>query len=78
MAGTGDDDELGEADQVLPAVPGGDFGEGVGPDDEVRLLAKLAHAFDGVDGIAFAFSGLKPRCEKARIGVAGQLGHVER
>ena len=77
VAGPRDDDEFGQPQQILPAVPTGDFRERIGADDEIRLLAERAHALHRVDRIALAFSLFQTRSDETRIRLAGQFRHAE-
>src|ERR1700722_427393 len=77
VAGARYHDELGELDQILPAAPTRDFGESIGADDEVRLLAQSAYTFHGVHRIALLLPRFQSRSHKARITLAGQLRHAE-
>jgi hypothetical protein len=69
--------ELSEPHQILPAVPTRDFGEGIGADDEIGLLAELADAFHGVYRVAFSLTGFQARRDEAWIHLAGQFRHAE-
>jgi hypothetical protein len=54
VAGTADHQETNAADDVAPAVPGADLGEGVGADQEVQLVAggeAGAQFLYGIDGV---------------------------
>ncbi len=75
VAGTGDDDKLRYPDQILPAMPACDLSVCVRADDEIRLFARSAHAFDGIDGIAFLGAGFQPRHYQPRVAVAGEFHH---
>src|SRR5580658_746704 len=77
VAWPGDDNELGEPKQVLPAMPARDFRERIGPDDEEGLFAQSAHALHGVHRIALAASRLQIRDHEPRVFLASQFRHPE-
>src|SRR5260370_29592973 len=80
VAGPRDHDEIHRAHHVFPAMPGSDFGEGVGADDEENLAALGLHALDGVDRITFLPAGprgFEARRDEARLTGASQLDHAE-
>jgi hypothetical protein len=56
MAGARDYYELDAADHVLGAMPGLNFGEGVGTDDEKDLAALGLNSLDGVDEVTRALA----------------------
>src|SRR5271167_1725240 len=78
VTGARDDDEFGFAHHVLPAMPGADFGERVGADDEEDLprVRLRFHALDGMDRITLFAAGLQTRWNEARLPGAGQLHHL--
>ena len=60
VAGTRDDDEVGEVEDLRVAVPGRDFCERVGADDEEnlrRVRARRVEAVEGVGGVRRARRG---------------------
>src|ERR1700733_10723914 len=77
MAGARHDYKLGQPDQILPAVPAGDFGESVGADDEVRLLAHGADLLHRIHRVTLGLSRFQPRRNKSWINLARQLCHPE-
>src|ERR1051326_498723 len=54
MTGPRHHDELGELQQILPAMPGTDIGESIRADNEGRLLARSEHFLHRVYRVAFA------------------------
>ena len=69
--------KFGVANQVPPAMPTGDFGEGVGANDKERFFSHASNFLHGIDGVALLRSGLKTRRLKTGIHAAGQLQHAE-
>ena len=79
-AGAADDEEPHGADDLAPTVPGANFGEGIGTDQEVELVARGergADFFDGVDGVAACGVLLEARDFEGGVGAAGELSHVD-
>lgn len=76
VAGTGDDDELGEGEDVAVAVPLVNFGESVGADDEVEIRGEGPKFFDGEDGVTLFGPFFEARRNETRVGVAGQFDHA--
>jgi hypothetical protein len=70
------DDELGQAEDVLPTAPTGYFGEGIRTDDEEQALAGRVQFLDGVDGVAFFVAIFEARWLKAGVGSASKFHHA--
>jgi len=77
-AGARDDDEIDHMDEFIPAMPGFDFGEGVGADEEKDAIGGVyfLQALDGVDGIAALGALFHPGDAEARLGEAGEFDHA--
>jgi len=78
MSRPADHDETDFADDILPAPPGADLGEGVGPDDEEDFVAGSGapEFLDGIDRVTVLGVFLEARYGQPRVIVAGEFGHA--